>query len=312
LEESSSQHTAVRQSNSSEKGFELTAYIFIGLGSSALIYLLFRLWGQYQLRGAVDLSATAQFGDYIGGVVGAFWSLAGVLLFYASLKSQQNALETQRGEFELQKKELKLQRAELHSQRQEYATMRVIEVIYRQLEMLFKKSEALSLTIPSAPEERLIAGQLVIHEFTRHARHHLKPQPIFQPTEPQIRHIEALYTFTQSRTTKEYLRYLNLTVDVCIKLVEQQEHKTASDSEDLLLDKDTRLNLYLILDGNLATKQHLRYLNMMKRALKSNSQLRQQDNPNMPNRYLPSEQSQIDLIGDLTIKLKSIISQLQF
>ena len=50
------------------------------------------------------------FGDFIGGIVGSVWALAGVLLFYA-------ALHEQRKEFKLQSKEFELQRQELQETR---------------------------------------------------------------------------------------------------------------------------------------------------------------------------------------------------
>jgi len=74
----------------------------------------------------------SKVGDFIGGTVGTLWALLGVLLFYAALKSQQEALsdqkqstkanidavKTQTTALEYQIEEFKLQRKELEETRQ--------------------------------------------------------------------------------------------------------------------------------------------------------------------------------------------------
>jgi hypothetical protein len=68
----------------------------------------------------INSEKVAQFGDFIGGIVGSLWSLAGVILFYVALteqrkdikinkdtlKAQLEALNQQIAEFELQRVEL--------------------------------------------------------------------------------------------------------------------------------------------------------------------------------------------------------------
>lgn len=65
-------------------------------------------------------SKVGQFGDFVGGLAGSIWALAGVIMFYVALKEQREdfktnkdvlltqtkALEQQIKEFELQRKEL--------------------------------------------------------------------------------------------------------------------------------------------------------------------------------------------------------------
>lgn len=53
------------------------------------------------------IGSLASIGDINSGLSGSIWSLGGVLLFYAALKSQQESLDIQRKEFELQREELK-------------------------------------------------------------------------------------------------------------------------------------------------------------------------------------------------------------
>ncbi|WP_405396845.1 putative phage abortive infection protein [Maribacter sp. Asnod2-G09] len=66
----------------------------------------------------------AQFGDFIGGVIGSIWALAGVILFYLALKEQRKdfatnrkVLNAQTDALKQQIKEFELQREELHETR---------------------------------------------------------------------------------------------------------------------------------------------------------------------------------------------------
>jgi hypothetical protein len=67
----------------------------------------------------------AQFGDFIGGVVGSLWSLAGIILFYVALTEQRkdikinsDALNAQVSALNQQIKEFELQREELSETRE--------------------------------------------------------------------------------------------------------------------------------------------------------------------------------------------------
>lgn len=67
-----------------------------------------------------------QLGDYVGGIVGSLWSLAGVVLFYVALTEQREdiklnreTLETQVKALHLQIKEFELQTVELEETRKE-------------------------------------------------------------------------------------------------------------------------------------------------------------------------------------------------
>lgn len=64
-----------------------------------------------------NASKIAQYGDFIGGVVGSIFSLAGVILFYVALKEQREDFKTNTETLTLQKEELKLQRKELEETR---------------------------------------------------------------------------------------------------------------------------------------------------------------------------------------------------
>ncbi len=73
---------------------------------------------------SINLNNFGQFGDFIGGISGSLWALAGVLLFYLALKEQrkdiqinQKALNAQIQSLNQQIEEFKLQRNELEQTR---------------------------------------------------------------------------------------------------------------------------------------------------------------------------------------------------
>ncbi|SFF31989.1 putative phage abortive infection protein [Sunxiuqinia elliptica] len=83
------------------------------------------LWEEsISFSSAVDSEKFSQFGDFIGGIIGSIWSLAGVILFYVALTEQKKdiqinrkTLETQVEALQQQIKEFKLQRIELEETR---------------------------------------------------------------------------------------------------------------------------------------------------------------------------------------------------
>ena len=118
------------------------------VGAIILVGFLASLAFQFDvaLKGGIKLEETGQVGDFIGGIVGSFWALAGVLLFYS-------ALNLQRQEFDLQRRELK-------SQRQEIAVTRITDTIYRQLEIVDSAERKLSLNFdPRASRQVTLDGK---------------------------------------------------------------------------------------------------------------------------------------------------------
>jgi hypothetical protein len=97
--------------------FELFGYILIALGVGILVWGVnqFNLFGHVEGRTTEELGVRyGQYGEFIGGIVGSLWALAGVLLFFATLLYQ--------------KKEFELQRTELHKtqrifQQQNFSTL---------------------------------------------------------------------------------------------------------------------------------------------------------------------------------------------
>ena len=98
-----------------------SAIAFAVAGLMVLIFFLLRLKREFSdsYAGSLDMAATGQTGDFIGGFIGALWSFAGVLLFYLSLK--------------LQREELDSQLQELKSHRIEFQIGRFTNVVYNQI-----------------------------------------------------------------------------------------------------------------------------------------------------------------------------------
>ncbi len=95
-----------------------------------IIGIVLFVWHEkFSLQHIIKSDKVGQLGDFIGGIVGSFWALAGVLLFYAALKSQQKQLKTQIEELHEQKKELALSR-------EEFQTTRISNIIFKQIERI--------------------------------------------------------------------------------------------------------------------------------------------------------------------------------
>ena len=101
-----------------EKNSKILLWIGLFLFIIGIIVFIYR--ENIGFDSKINATKIAQFGDFIGGVVGSLWSLAGVILFYVALteqrkdiginretlKAQVTALNQQIKEFELQREEL--------------------------------------------------------------------------------------------------------------------------------------------------------------------------------------------------------------
>ena len=98
-----------------------------------LIGIILFFWNDtlFQTENQIKSDKVGQFGDFVGGLIGSLWALAGVILFYVALKEQKADIETNREvlktqvvalekqieEFELQRQELELTRQVFTEQR---------------------------------------------------------------------------------------------------------------------------------------------------------------------------------------------------
>lgn len=112
------------------------AFIYIGVFLFISGIVIFMLPHQYHDK-------FGAFGEFFGGIIGSFWSLAGVFLFYSALKNQAMEFDAQREQLDLQRDELKLQRNELRLQRYETELQR--KEFERQTQQLVAQNETLSV-----------------------------------------------------------------------------------------------------------------------------------------------------------------------
>jgi hypothetical protein len=94
--------------------------IFIGLGLFLWKELLFVQTSK------INSEKFAHLGDYVGGIVGSIWSLAGVILFYVALIEQREDIQLNRKTLENQVKALHLQIEEFQLQRDELEQTREV------------------------------------------------------------------------------------------------------------------------------------------------------------------------------------------
>jgi len=74
------------------------------VGFSVIIFLYKE--SIFNFESTIQADKVGQFGDFVGGIAGALWALAGVILFYVALDKQKESLILQIKEFELQRQEL--------------------------------------------------------------------------------------------------------------------------------------------------------------------------------------------------------------
>lgn len=96
--------------------YERIAFALIWSGLGVCVFILIAYYfREYKFFGMSDnsINLLGQIGQYISGIVGSVWALAGVILFY-------EALRFQRGELKLQREELQYQRVEIMEQTNQY------------------------------------------------------------------------------------------------------------------------------------------------------------------------------------------------
>jgi|WetSurMetagenome_2_1015567.scaffolds.fasta_scaffold04201_9 hypothetical protein len=103
------------------------ALVVIGISLFAL-GIVFFLWNDisYDITKRIDSSKVGQFGDYIGGLIGSLWALAGVILFYVALTDQREDIKTNREVLITQVKALEQQIVEFDLQREEMELTRKV------------------------------------------------------------------------------------------------------------------------------------------------------------------------------------------
>lgn len=100
------------------KFLKILALVFIIAGIIiSIFYLILIFSGLINDDKTSFLQSTSIAGDFVGGVVGSLWSLAGILLFYIALTYQTKEIKNQEAQIALQREELKNQITELKETR---------------------------------------------------------------------------------------------------------------------------------------------------------------------------------------------------
>ena len=88
---------------------EKTGKIFAigGIAFIIMAAIIFILLGNWNFSQTLDEEKIAQFGDFIGGIIGSLFSLAGVILFYVALKEQRKDININQENLKLQNNALK-------------------------------------------------------------------------------------------------------------------------------------------------------------------------------------------------------------
>lgn len=104
-----------------------TLLIVVGL-VILLLGIIFFFWNDFNVSTDDKIQADkwGQFGDFIGGLVGTIWALAGVMLFYLALKDQRADIKTNQETLQLQVTALNRQIEEFELQREEMESSRKV------------------------------------------------------------------------------------------------------------------------------------------------------------------------------------------
>ncbi|OFX75936.1 MAG: hypothetical protein A2X12_08210 [Bacteroidetes bacterium GWE2_29_8] len=117
------------------KTFIIGGFFFI-----IIVIIIFLIFGNWSFSTILDEEKVAQFGDFIGGIIGSLFSLAGVILFYVALKEQ-------RKDININQENLKIQNTALHQQVEEFKAQKteLIETrkVYEEQTLLFREQTSL-------------------------------------------------------------------------------------------------------------------------------------------------------------------------
>lgn len=101
--------------------------LLVGLVLLLVGFVLF-IWNDWSFNTSNKLQSekVAQFGDFVGGLIGSIWALAGVVLFYVALTEQRKDFATNREVLNAQTEALKQQIREFGLQREELSETRKV------------------------------------------------------------------------------------------------------------------------------------------------------------------------------------------
>lgn len=100
----------------------------LGILFILLSLIIFLIFGNWEFSSSLNEEKVGQFGDFVGGVVGSLFSLAGVILFYVALKEQRRDININQENLRLQTEALNQQVDEFKEQKIELEETRKIYI----------------------------------------------------------------------------------------------------------------------------------------------------------------------------------------
>lgn len=117
------------ESNNTHLTFEKWAIILIVIGILIIAAFFIIAWLKgVSFLGVYDPNVTGSIGDFIGGIVGSLWALAGVLFFYVALRYQKDEFQLQREELEKTRYILNTQLSTLKKEQFENSFFKIFEL----------------------------------------------------------------------------------------------------------------------------------------------------------------------------------------
>lgn len=170
----------------------------------------------------LDMAATGQVGDFVGGLVGSMWAFAGVILFFLALRLQRKEFSSQTEQLSLQKDELKLQRKELKNQRQEFRIGRITNIIYKQKEIIDSKVKELHLSVPTRKINcKGINATAIFGSWANICIPRDKPREEYNDREEK--EFQNFYSFLMSNPFRDFSNSIKNSIELCVKLISQKD-----------------------------------------------------------------------------------------
>lgn len=218
------------------------AIISIIVGVLILIFYIIRYKGFCAtFSGEFDIESSAKVGDFIGGVVGAFWTLASTLFFY-------NTLQLQRAQLEDNKIQLTMQDNEIKNQVSKFEFEKIKDTIFQRVDLFRQKQSKVEFEelvilhgVPksikyygvSALERCRINCSILIDSKVRNNFHtEMDDDTIMNVVDDFLNNVSNI----------EFLDYLDNSLDMSSKLIDSR-------SDKYLSKKDINF-LYLLLNNS--------------------------------------------------------------
>jgi hypothetical protein len=146
--------------------------IIAGLIVVAISLILLIPFRTYFIASPIDNELIGQFGDFIGGIAGSLWALAGVIMFYVALHEQKEDFKTNREILSAQLEEFKLQQVELAETRKVFKeqskTLKLQRFESSFFQLLNFRNESLnSLSVKIITKHPPTTGYKVLEEISK-------------------------------------------------------------------------------------------------------------------------------------------------